>query len=228
MKALFALALTAALTAALITTMVSAQDSVRTDGPLSDDAFYNLVACAALPGRDCTEPMIHWAGPQDLTVSLYQIEQGYPNDRKVALQKAIYAAIGQINASDAALRLRFAPTGQMADITVHLLNINMGERIDRTGLDPLDGTLIEAAVVQLWWNGNLDLTRAAIVFPQDIEWRGLQSIVLEELTQSLGLRTDVDNPWYETRSVFSETSNTVTSLGPQDIMALRRHYPPTK
>jgi Protein of unknown function (DUF2927) len=134
----------------------------------------------------------------------------------------------QINASDAALRLRFAPAGEMADVTVHLLNINMGGVIDHTGLDPLDGTRLEAALVQLWWNRNLDLTRAAIVFPQDIEWRGLQSIVLEELTQSLGLRTDIDNPWYDTRSVFSERSNSVTTLGLQDMMALRRHYPTSK
>ena len=220
MKALVALFLTA--------NMAAAQDSVWSEGPLTDDAFYNLVACAAPPGRDCTAPLVRWPGAEDLTVSLYQIEQGFPNDRKVALQKALYAAMEQINASHAALRLRFAPVGEMADITVHLLNINMGGEIDHTGLDPLDGTPLEAAIVQLWWNGNLDLTRAAIVFPQDIEWGGLQPIVLEELTQSLGLGTDIDNPWYTSLSVFSETSNTVTTLGDQDMMALRRHYPQTK
>ena len=206
----------------------AAQDSLPTSGPLSDDAFYNLVACAAPPGRDCTVPLVRWPGAQDLTVSLFQVEQGFPDDRKVAVQKALYTAMEQINGSHAALRLRFAPTGEMADITVHLLNTTMGGVIDHTGLVPLDGTPLEAALVQLWWNGNLDLTRAAIVFPQDLEWTGLPSIVLEELTQSLGLRTDIENPWYETRSVFSETSNTVTTLGDQDLMALRRHYPLTK
>ena len=220
MKALAALILTAQIAAA--------QDSVRTDGPLTDDAFYNLVACAAPPGQDCAVPLVRWPGAGDLTVSLYQTEPGFPDDRKVAVQKALYAAMEQINASHAALRLRFAPAGEMANITVHLLNITMGGVIDHTGLDPLDGTRIEAALVQLWWNRNLDLTRAAIVFPKNIEWGGLQSIVLEELTQSLGLRTDIDNPWYETRSVFSETSNSVTTLGAQDIMALQRHYPLTK
>lgn len=208
--------------------IATAQDSVRTDGPLTDDVFYNLVACAAPAGQDCAVPAVRWPGAEDLTVSLYQIDPGFPNDRKVALQKALYAAMEQINASDAALRLRFALAGETADITVHLLNISMGGVIDHTGLDPLDGTPLEAALVQLWWNRNLDLTRAAIVFPQDIEWRGMQSIVLEELTQSLGLRTDIDNPWYDTRSVFSERSNSVTTLGLQDMMALRRHYPLTK
>ena len=212
----------------LSATIASAQDSVRTDGPLTDDVFYSLVACAAPPGRDCTVPMVRWPGADDLTVSLYQVEQGFPDARRIALQKALYAAMAQINATPATLQLRFAPRGQIADITVHLLDIKMGGVIDHTGLDPLDGTPLEAALVQLWWNGNLDLTRAAIVFPQDIEWVGLRSIVLEELTQALGLRTDIDNPWYETRSVFSETSNSVTSLGAQDIMALQRHYPLTK
>jgi hypothetical protein len=218
--------LIAALT--LTAQLAMAQDSVPSDGPLSDDDFYNLVACAAPPGQDCAVPLVRWVQGDDLTVSLFQVEPGYPNDRKVALTKALYAAIDQINASHAALRLRFAPPGTMANVTVHLLNIPMGGRIERTGLDPLDGSMIEAALVQLWWNGNQDLTRAAIVFPQDIEWAGLRSIALEELTQALGLRTDIYNPWYERRSVFSETSNTVTQLTGQDIMALQRHYPLTK
>lgn len=208
--------------------LAQAQDSVVSTGPLSDDDFYDLVACAAPPGQDCTVPMVRWARSDDLTVALFQIDPGYPKDRRIALTKALYAAIDQINASHAALRLRFAPPGSMADITVHLLDIPMGGQIAATGLDPLDGSPIEAALVQLWWNGNLDLTRAAIVFPQNIEWQGLKSIVLEELTQAMGLRTDIANPWYERRSVFSETSNSVTQLGQQDIMALQRHYPLTK
>lgn len=205
-----------------------AQDSVPSAGRLSDDDFYDLVACGAMPGQDCTVPMVRWAGSDDLTVSLFQIEPGYPDDRRIALTKALYAAIDQINASEAALHLRFAPSGTMADVTIHMLDIPMGGQIAHTGLDPLDGSPIEAALVQLWWNGNLNLTRAAIVFPQDIEWVGLRSIALEELTQAMGLRTDIDNPWYERRSVFSETSNVVTRLGQQDIMALQRHYPLTK
>jgi hypothetical protein len=219
-KALVALLLTASI--------AQAQDSVPSTGPLSDNDFYNLVACAAPPGQDCTVPLVRWAHSDDLTISLFQVEPGYPDDRKRALTKALYAAIDQINASHAALHLRFAPPGSMADVTIHMLDIPMGGQIDHTGLVPLDGSLIEAALVQLWWNGNMDLTRAAIVFPQDIEWAGLTSIALEELTQSLGLRTDIDNRWYETRSVFSETSNRVTRLGEQDIMSLQRHYPLTK
>ena len=49
--------------------------------------------------------------------------------------------------------------------------------------------------------------------------------MLEELTQSMGLMTDIRNPYYETRSVFSEDSNSVVKLGEQDREALRLHYP---
>lgn len=50
--------------------------------------------------------------------------------------------------------------------------------------------------------------------------------MLEEITQALGFMTDIRNPAYDGVSVFSEDSNAAKTLGPQDIMALRRHYPP--
>lgn len=207
-----------------------AWDSVPSNGPLSDDDFYRMVSCAAPPGQDCAVASVRWAAPRaaDLTVAVAQVDPGYPTDRARALTKALYAAVTQINASGTALRLRTAPPGEPADITVHLLTIRSGGVIRGTGLDPLDGARIEAALVQLWWNDNLDLTRCAIVFPQDIAMHDLQSVALEELTQALGLRTDIDNPWYEPLSVFSENSNAVTRLGRQDIMALQRHYPSAK
>ena len=49
--------------------------------------------------------------------------------------------------------------------------------------------------------------------------------MLEELTQCMGLWTDIGGSFYQSRSIFSETSNSRTRLGEQDIMALRRHYP---
>jgi hypothetical protein len=204
-----------------------AQDSVPSVGPLANADFYNLVACGARPGLQCPLPLVRWsaARAEDVTVSLFQTDPAYPKARRRAIQKALYAAIAQINACHAALQLHFAPEGQAADVTVHFLDIDTGDQIRGTGLDPLDGSIIQAALTQLWWNGNLELTRAAIVFPRNIEWDGLDSIALEELTQAMGLRTDIDNPWYETRSVFSETSNSVAQLGQQDIMAVQRHYP---
>jgi hypothetical protein len=49
--------------------------------------------------------------------------------------------------------------------------------------------------------------------------------MIEELSQAMGLMTDIRNPYYETQSVFSEDSNSVQKLGEQDREALRRHYP---
>ena len=34
----------------------AAQDFVDTNGPLSDEAFYRLVACAAPPNEECAKP----------------------------------------------------------------------------------------------------------------------------------------------------------------------------
>jgi len=205
-----------------------AQDYVIVSGLLSDEDFYRLVACGAAPDGPCRDPMVRWPADvaRDLRVSFQQIEPNYPGDRQTALEKAFYAAITEINASGANLRLRVVAPNDAAEISVHLLDIAHGEQIARTGLSPLDGAVIEAALVQVWWNRDLMLDRAAIVFPRDIEWSGLRSIALEELTQALGLLTDIDGRWYERTSIFSESSNAVIRLGAQDIMALRRHYPP--
>jgi hypothetical protein len=48
--------------------------------------------------------------------------------------------------------------------------------------------------------------------------------MLEELTQAMGLMSDIKNPYYEGKSVFSEDSNDSKELGYQDVVALRRHY----
>lgn len=48
--------------------------------------------------------------------------------------------------------------------------------------------------------------------------------MLEELTQAMGLMTDIRNPYYDETSVFSQDTNASTELGEQDIMALKRHY----
>lgn len=207
-----------------------AQDHVTVDGALGDDDFYRLVACGAAPGGACADPIVRWraADARDLRVTILQVEAGFPPERLRAFDKALRAAIAEINASGADLRLRRVGPDEAPQITLHLLDITHGQPIVRTGLTPLDGTPIEAALVQVWWNGDNELTRGAIVFPRDVSGADLRSIMLEELTQGLGLLTDIDSRWYERRSIFSETSNSMIRLGAQDIMALRRHYPPAQ
>ncbi len=221
---------TACLVLTLWAGVARADNPVASTGPLSDDDFYRVVACGAPPGGACQLPFVRWPDDRvaDLTISVNQIAPDFPDDQQQVLMTELKAAAAQINAAGAALQLRFVPMGEAADITVHLLDIGMGEQIAGTGMSPPDGTHIEAALTQLFWNGNNNLTRTTIIFPRDIHLNDIASIALEELTQSLGLATDIDDPYYETRSIFSETSNSRTVLGEQDIMALRRHYPITK
>ena len=204
-----------------------AQEFITTDVPLSDTDFYRLVSCAAPLGGDCEKDLVRWspADAQDISIGIVQVEIGYP---EVAAQLAITAlnsAITQLNATDANLHVTLSDKSIKPDIGIHLLTIVEGDAIRNTGLDPLDGEIIEAAKTQLWWRGDLSLIEGAIVFGKDIDPNDLPSIMLEEVTQSMGLLTDIGGPFYQTRSIFSESSNQLTMLGEQDVMALRRHYP---
>lgn len=204
-----------------------AQEFISTDAPLSDTDFYRLVSCAAPLGGDCQKPPVRWspADARDVSVGFVRIEDGYPEDVVQRARDALKSALDQVNASGAELHLTLWDENQKPDIGIYLLNIVEGDAIRNTGLDPLDGARIEAAKTQLWWRDDLSLIEGAIVFGKDISRKDLPSIMLEEITQSMGLLTDIGGPAYETRSIFSESSNQMTALGRQDTMALRRHYP---
>ena len=204
-----------------------AQEFITTNTPLSDTDFYRLVSCAAPLGGDCQKDLVRWspADAQDISIGIVQVEVGYP---EVAAQLAISAlnsAITQLNATGANLHVTLSNNTLNPDIGIHLLTIVEGDAIRNTGLNPLDGEIIEAAKTQLWWRDDLTLIEGAIVFGKDINPEDLPSIMLEEVTQSMGLLTDIGGPFYQTRSIFSESSNQLTTLGEQDVMALRRHYP---
>ena len=219
MKLVFALILCA--------NTAAAQEFVATDAPLSDTDFYRIVSCAAPPDGDCQKELVRWSptDAQDVTIGLVQIEDGYPTDVAELAENALTMAISQLNAVDANLHVTRSDKTTKPDIGIHLLTIVEGDVIRNTGLDPLDGAIIEAAKTQLWWRDDLTLIEGAIVFGKDINPADLQSVMLEEVTQAMGLLTDIGGPFYQTRSIFSESSNQLITLGSQDIMALRRHYP---
>jgi len=203
---------------------LAAQEYMVTDGPLSDDEFYRLVACAASPGRGCSAPLIRWDKPA-VTVAFAPIPVT-PVEIAREMTRKLDTAITQINASAPGLTLRRVPKSAPADILLHLQPIRNGDAIRGTGNTGLDGAPIGAAMVQVSWDGDNKLTAATIVFAADIPLHQVGPIMVEELTQSMGLMTDIRNPYYETRSVFSEDSNSVAKLGVQDRAALRQHYPP--
>lgn len=207
----------------------AAQEFITADGPLSDTDFYRLVSCAAPPAGACQKPLVRWspADAQDVSIGIVQVEHGYPEDAVGLISAALQSAINQLNAADANLRVTLSDQATKPDIGIHLLAIASGGVVRNTGLYPLDGIRIDSARAQLWWRADLSLIKGAIVFAKDVDRADVPSIMLEEVTQAMGLLTDIGGTRYQTTSIFSETSNQVTQLGDQDIMALRRHYPIT-
>lgn len=200
-----------------------AQEYIVTDGPLSDVDFYQLVSCAARPGEGCNEPIVRWDKPV-VTVTFAPIPVTYPTDLAREMDRALDVSISQINSSAPSLNLRRVSKFEVPDIKLFLQPIRGGDAIRGTGYSQMDGVPIGAAQVQIFWDGNLHLTDAAVVFAMDIPLEQAGPIMLEELSQAMGLMTDIRNPYYETRSVFSEDSNSVAKLGVQDREALRLHY----
>lgn len=217
--------LCASLLAAVISaTPLAAQEYIVTDGPLTDGDFYQLVSCAAVPGRGCNDPIVRWEKPV-VTVTFAPIPVAYPADLAQEMDRALNMSIAQIRSAAPGLNLQRVSKSQPADIEIFLQPILAGDGIRGTGRPGLDGVPIGAAQVQVWWDADQSLTEAVIVFAADIPMEQAGPIMLEELSQSMGLMTDIRNPYYETRSVFSEDSNSVAKLGEQDRAALRLHYP---
>lgn len=205
----------------------AAVEFVETLGPLSDEDFYYLVACGAPPGGACIDPIVRWAEADalSLTVSVAPVAPSYPKALGKEMLAALDRAIAEINGAQARLRLLRAEPGEVGRIRLFLTPVGENQPIRGTGISGVDGVEIGAGLTTVWWNDRREITEAVIVMAGDLPVPQVFPVLLEELTQSLGLLTDIRNPWYETRSVFSEDSNSVTRLGPQDVMALRRHYP---
>ncbi|KPP86870.1 MAG: Protein of unknown function (DUF2927) [Rhodobacteraceae bacterium HLUCCA08] len=214
--------------ACLLAGTAAGQEFIDTGpGALSDDDFYRLVACAAAPGRSCNAPLVRWSDRDaaDLTVGFAATRGSFPAGLAREFDRALDVAVWQINAAAPGLTLRRVEKAEEPVISLYMLPVTEGRPIRGTPHPELEGVPIGAAIVQIWWDADRDLTDAAIVLAADIPHDEALPILLEELTQAMGLMTDIRNPWYETRSVFSEDSNSVHKLGEQDRMVLRRHYP---
>lgn len=202
----------------------SAQEYLTVPDTISDDAFYRLVACAAVPGGECNKPFIYW--PEDrrlaLRVGIADTANSFPTYKLDIVDAAIDAAIAEINAAGANLFLVRVYEGEM-DIPLHLVDTPQGGVISGTGVDELDGSDIAIGRVAIRSRGE-NIVAATIAISQDIRRREIASVILEELVQSLGLVTDIASPAYQF-SIFAENGNSMTRLRGQDAGALRRHYP---
>ncbi len=205
-----------------------ALDSVVTKGKLSDRDFYRLIACAAPPGAECQRPFRRWSArdAKDITVRITRIESPIQKRRLSLAQDAVRHAIAEINGVGAAVRLRLIETGQ-PDISVSFINgdIEVGDRRLRN-IDDIFLLGSAAAIAEVFSRrGSPVIEYAEVTISGLVENRRLKNVVLEEVVQSLGLMTDVHNPYYHGRSIFSETGGTTKRLRGQDAMALLTHYP---
>lgn len=208
----------------LASTAASAQEFIAVPDMISDEDFYRLVACAAPPGGTCAKPFIRWPITRraDLRIGIADVAPSFPSYKLDLIDRAIDAAIAEINATGADVHLTRAYEGTV-DIPFYLIPTPQGARITGTSIAELDGSEMAIARVALRSRGGTILS-AAIAISQDIRRREIASVVLEELVQALGLPTDIDSPGY-TRSIFSEADNATVRLRGQDAAALRRHYP---
>lgn len=213
---------TGALALLLLAAPAAAQEFVEAPGRLSDDAFYRAVACAAAPDGPCRKPFIRW--PEDrrdpLSVSLTSVADGLPDYKRALFEAGLEEALDEINALDAGIRL--AQTGRGADVDVHVVSTRPGHVMRDTGVPALDGNVLPLGRVALRARGG-EVREAVIAVSGHARRREIASVLLEEITQALGLITDIRGPAYR-RSLFSEDGNSVTRLRGQDAMALRRHY----
>jgi hypothetical protein len=207
----------------LATGPADAGDFVPSQGPLDDAAFYRLVTCGSPPGGTCRTAPRRWPDElaQDLTVSLLPAVERVLPARRAQVDLALDAAIAQLNAAGAAIALRRVDDNSPAPIRISIRSPATMALIARGR----DAGGVPAGMVLLLPAWGEQITAAMILISSDIPLTEAKSVVLEELTQSLGLVYDIDNPAYDRRSIFSQQRNSVTVISGQDAIALRLHYP---
>lgn len=201
-----------------------AQEFITVPGALSDHDFYRLVACAAPPGGECAKPEIRWPLPRrlSLSVGVVRVDPGFPGYRLDLVDRALDAAIAEINSAGAYILLERSYEGD-PDISVFLLDTAQGGLIEGTGNPEIDGASLAVGRVGIRSLSG-EIQSAAIAISRDIRRREIQGVMLEELVQALGLPTDIHSPAYDD-SIFAEHGNSVVRLAGQDAIALRLHYP---
>lgn len=207
----------------LLAMTARAEDFVTTKGLLGDADFYRLITCGRPPGGHCRTRPKRWpdALSRDVTVTLLPAIEAVLPARAAEVNTALDAAIAQINAAGAAISLRRVVDNSPALIRLSIRSpVTMALIADGSDARPPAGmVLFTPPLVDR-------ITGATILISSDTRLTETKSVVLEELTQALGLMYDIDNPAYERRSIFSEQRNTVTVIAGQDATALRLHYPP--
>jgi hypothetical protein len=198
-------------------------DGVTVVGRLSDADFYRLATCGALPGGDCRAAALRWQKPQ-LTVRIDPGSDPLPPGFETRLTRALTHALAQINAAGAGIRLTLT-TAPGADITVRPTSLTEGAVLTET--PGFSGAGIMGVGYMTVWSDSTDaIVEAVILISTSITDADLGSVLLEEVTQSLGFLFDIEGRAYEGVSILSQSSNATLTIEGQDATLLRMHYPP--
>lgn len=198
-------------------------DGVAVQGLLSDADLYRLATCGAAPGLDCRGPVLRWTRP-DLSLRIARATAPGQPGFDARLREAAVQAIAQINGAGAGIAITLTDAAT-ADITIR--PTPLGEGAVLTEVPGFSGEGIMGVGYMTVWSDEVDaITEAVILISTSITEADLRSVMLEEITQSLGFLYDIDGPAYEGVSILSQTSNATVTLEGQDVALLRLHYPP--
>lgn len=205
----------------------AAETVIRLDRTVAAAEFHRAVACGARLGGACQQPLVHWGqkSRRDLRIALLPAEPGFSAPKARLVEAAVDRAIAEINAVGADLRLRRVAPGEAPQIRIQMSALREGQKTKGVAGFP-DGVTLGVASFQVYWADNKLLDRAAILVAADIASRDIDSVMLEEIVQSLGLMADIEGAAYAGRSIFDQNANSITRLTGQDAAAIRQHYPP--
>lgn len=197
-------------------------DGVASSGILSDADFQRLATCGAPPGGNCRGPVLRWPKPH-LTLRLAQGEDSVPAGFEARLMPTIRSAIREINAAGAGISISLT-NAAAADITVRPTIRPEGAVLpNEPGIS--SAGIMGVGYMTIWSDDRDQIVEASILISTSITDDDLPSVMLEEVTQSLGAIYDIENPAYEGVSILSQTSNATTTISGQDAALLRWLYP---
>lgn len=216
-----------ALVAALLTghpalAEVPVSDGVAVAERLSDADLYRLATCGAPPGGACKAAVLRWT-KQRLTVRIAVGSDPVPPGFEARLTRALAHAVDQINGVGAGITLALT-SAPFADITVRPTALTEGAILTETPGFSGSG-IMGVGYMTVWSDQDDSIVEAVILISTSITEEDLGSVMLEEVTQSLGFMFDIDGPAYEGVSILSQTSNLTLTLEGQDAALLRLHYP---
>lgn len=198
-------------------------DGVASVGRLSDADLYRSMTCGAAPGGDCAGPVVRWNKTR-LTVAFVDDSNGQLPEKTALIARSLDQAIETLNQAGANLHLNRRDSAATADVTLHHVDLKEGDVTQNTPGFP-DGLAIGVGHMWLSWDDALHIQTASILITSEIGEDEARSVVLEELTQSLGFLFDIENPYYEGVAILSQDSNATIAITGQDRVVLQMHYP---